>query len=147
MPLVRFSRFDPFEGILGLQRELGRVFENPGAELGLTGRGAYPPVNAFRNKDGNIVVRLEIPGIDPASLSIETHGRALRISGKRETHPPAEAAFHRRERGTGEFSRVVQMPEDVDLHTAEATYRFGVLTVNVPKSEKTKPRQIQVQVH
>jgi HSP20 family protein len=145
MALFRVSPgFDPVGGLLNLQRELERVFDKPfGIDLGPSGRGVFPPVNVFADKDG-YVVKLEVPGVAPENVSIETEGRTLRISGKREVVPPSEGSFHRRERGAGEFSRSFQLPADLDATRAEATYKHGILTVRVPKKEEAKPRQISV---
>ena len=145
MALFRVSSgFDPVGGLLALQRELERVFDKPyGFDLGPSGRGVFPPVNVFADKDG-YVVKLEVPGVAPDNVAIETEGRTLTISGKREVPPPTEGSFHRRERGTGQFSRSFQLPADVDTSRAEASYKHGILTVRVPKKEEAKPRQIAV---
>ncbi len=138
------SGFDPVAGLLSLQRELERVFDKPfGIELGPSGRGVFPPVNVFSDKSGT-VVKLEIPGVSPDDVQIEAEGRTLTVSGKREVPAPPDGSFHRRERGTGQFSRSFQLPADLDLGRAEATYKHGVLTVRVPKKEEAKPRQIAV---
>ena len=73
MPLIRFSPdLDPVDGLLSLQRELGRVLESPfGSELGPSGRGVYPPMNAFSDRE-DYVLRMEVPGIAPENLKIET---------------------------------------------------------------------------
>jgi len=134
---------DPMRGLLELQRELDRAFEQPSGFGSLSGRGVFPPVNIFSDKDG-YVVRLEIPGVEPSTLTIETHGRTLTIAGKRDISPPAGGSFHRRERGSGEFSRSLQLPDDFDASRTEASYQLGVLTVRVPKREEAKPRQITV---
>ena len=145
MALFRFpSEFDPVGGLLTLQRELERVFESPlGFDLGPSGRGVYPPVNVFSDRDG-YVVRVEVPGVALDNVKIETQGRTLTISGKRETKVPESGSFHRHERGAGEFSRSVQLPAELDLERAEASYNHGLLTVRVPKKEAAKPRQISV---
>jgi HSP20 family protein len=148
MSLLRFSTFDPVEGVLALQRALDRVFESPvGFDFGLSGRGLFPPMNAFRDKEGSLVIRLEVPGVSPDSLHIESQGRTLTISGRRDTAVPAGGSFHRRERATGEFARSLQLPEDLDAMKTDATYKHGVLVLHVPKREESKPRQISVQVH
>lgn len=148
MSLLRFSTFDPMEGVLALQRALDRAFENPvGFDLGLSGRGVFPPMNAFRDKEGSLVIRLEVPGVSPDSLNIESQGRTLTVSGRRENPVPAAGSFHRRERATGEFSRSLQLPDDLDLAKTDASYKHGVLVLHVPKREEAKPRQIAVQVH
>ncbi|MGE0823006.1 MAG: Hsp20/alpha crystallin family protein [Candidatus Binatia bacterium] len=146
MALMRFSSsFDPLEGLLSLQRELDRVFESPslGFDLGLSGRGVFPPMNVFNDKDG-AVIRLEVPGVAPENIAIESQGRTLTVSGKREVTAPEGASFHRRERSGGEFSRSLQLPTDLDLARAEASCNHGMLTIRIPKKEEAKPRQISV---
>jgi len=145
MALFRVSSgFDPVGGLLTLQRELERVFDKPfGIDLGPSGRGVFPPVNVFADKDG-YVVKLEVPGIAPEDVAIEVEGRTLKVSGKREVPPPTEGSFHRRERGNGRFSRSFQLPADLDLTKTEASYQHGILTVRVPKKEEARPRQIAV---
>ena len=145
MALFRFSSLDPVSGLLTLQRELDRAFQNPflGSDLGVSGRGVFPPINVFSDRDG-YVVRLEVPGVAPEKISIEGQGRTLTVVGKRESTPPAGASFHRRERGAGEFSRSIQLPDDLDITRAEAAYKHGILTIRIPKREEAKPRQIAV---
>jgi len=146
MALIRFSpRFNPIDALLSLQHELDRAVESPspGFDLGVSGRGVFPPTNVFSDKDGYIV-RMEVPGIAPEALTIESHGQTLTISGKRETPAPEGASFHRHERSGGEFSRSLQLPTDLDLTKAEATCKHGMLTVRLPKKEEAKPRQIEI---
>jgi len=146
MALIRFSpRFSPLDALLSLQRELDRTYESPtsGFDLGVSGRGVFPPTNVFNDKDGYIV-RMEVPGVTPESLTIESHGRTLTISGKRETSAPEGASFHRHERNSGEFSRSLQLSSDLDLTKAEATCKHGMLTVRIPKKDEAKPRQIEI---
>src|SRR4051794_3859451 len=110
MAFFRFTGLDPVSGMMTLQRELDRVFQNPlGIDLGPSGHGVFPAVNVFADKDG-YVVRMEVPGVAPEKLTIETHGRTLTVSGAREDEQPSEGSFHRRERGRGQFSRSLQLP-------------------------------------
>jgi HSP20 family protein len=145
MALFRFSpSFDPVNALLNLQRDLDRVVDNPlGFDFGLSGRGVYPPVNVFSDKDG-YVVKMEVPGMTPDKVHIEAHGRTLTISGKREATTSQGGSFHRRERRSGEFSRSLQLPAELELSQATATYKQGMLTVRIPKKEEAKPRQITV---
>lgn len=146
MALIRFApRFNPIDALLSLQHELDRAFERPsqGFDLGVSGRGVFPPTNVFGDKDGYFI-RMEVPGVSPEALNIESHGRTLIISGKREITTPEGASFHRHERSSGEFSRSLQLPGDLDLTKAEATCKHGMLTVRIPKKEEAKPRQIEI---
>jgi HSP20 family protein len=145
MALFTFRReLDPVNALFRLQEELERVFQNPrGLDLGLSGRGVHPPVNVFRSGE-DVVIRLEVPGFAPENLAIESRGQTLTVSGKRVEEPPAEGAYHRRERVAGEFSRSIQLPRDVDPAQATASCKHGVLTVRVPARAEAKPRQIAV---
>lgn len=146
MALFRFSSgTEPVSGLLNLQRELDRMVQNPlGLDLGMSGRGVFPAVNIFSDADG-YVVRLEVPGVSPDHLQIESHGRTLTVRGKRDLPAPAGGSFHRRERDSGEFARSLQLGDDLDPARTQAAYKYGVLTLRIPKREETKPRQISVQ--
>ena len=144
MALFSFSsRLDPLNDLQALQRELDRCFENPlGLDLGFSGRGVFPAINIFSDKD-DYLVRAEVPGVAPDELRLDTQGQTLTISGKRG-NGSREASYHRRERSAGEFSRSLQFPESLDLERAEASYKNGILTVRIPKKVEAKPRQISV---
>ena len=135
------SRFDSLNALTRLQQELESVFRNPSTfDLGLSGRGTYPPVNVFRDEDG-LVVKVEVPGFAPEELDIRANDRTLTLSGKRAETADRGSA-HRRERWVGEFSRAIQVPQGYDLEHCEAQARHGVLTVRIPVAEAAKPRQI-----
>lgn len=146
MALFRYGRdMDPVNSLFRLQEELQRAFQSPnGLGLGLLGRGAHPPVNIFRAAD-DVVIRMEVPGFAPESLSIESLGQTLTVSGKPANESEAQGGYHRRERAASEFSRSIQLPREVDPARASAHYKHGVLTVRVPAREEVKARQISVQ--
>jgi HSP20 family protein len=142
MALLRFGSDFP---IPTLQRELERFLQNPAINLGLSGRGAYPPINVFDDGAGAVIVA-EVPGLEQSQIDISSQGRTLTIASERKPHEGGNAAgYHRRERLFGKFSRSVQLPEDLDLQKASAKYEAGLLVVRVPKAESAKPRQITVQ--
>jgi HSP20 family protein len=145
MALLRYSPdLDSVTNLLMLQGDLERFMRNPGYGLGVSGSGGFPPVNIFDTGEG-IAVIAEIPGIDPKSISISGQGHTLTIKGERRRESSTEATgYHRRERSFGEFSRSIQLPEQLDLDKAAASYDAGILTVRVSKAEAAKPRQIAV---
>lgn len=145
MTLFRFNpSLDPVSGLLTLQRELERALQNPAAlDLGVSDRGLFPAVNIFSDRDG-YVIRLEVPGVAPEKLSVETQGQTLTISGSRHSAAPEGAGFHRREREAGTFSRALHLPDALDPSRAEASCTHGILTIRIPKHEEAKPRQIAV---
>ena len=145
MTFFRFMpELDPVSGLSTLQRELERAWQRPfGGGLTPSGQGVFPPVNVFNDRDG-YVVKVEVPGIPPEQINIEGNGRTLTISGSRTPEAPQGGAFHRRERSGGQFSRSLQLPEELDVGRSEASYKYGVLTIRIPKREEAKPRQISV---
>jgi len=146
MALLRFDNFDPVSRLLTLQSELDRALRSPEFNLGLSGPGAYPPINIFESDD-TLMLIAEAPGLELTDLKISSAGRTVTISSARrplkmagDTH-----GYHRRERAQGEFTRSMHLPEQFDLARAEAKYEKGMLIVCVPKREEAKPRQINVQ--
>lgn len=145
MALLRYSsNLDPMAGLLALQSDLERFLRNPGYGLGVSASGGFPPVNIFDAGD-SVAVIAEIPGIDPKSINVSGQGHTLTIHGERRRETSTEATgYHRRERSFGAFSRSIQLPEQLDIDKAAASYDAGILTVRIPKAEAAKPRQIAV---
>jgi HSP20 family protein len=137
--------FEPFDALRRLQDELEQALGSDPGWLGLgpSGRGVFPPVNVFGGKD-ETVIALELPGLTPGSINVESRGDTLTIAAKREPARPAQGSFHRRERWAGEFSRSLRLPAEVDPSNAAASYKNGVLTIRVPRREEAKPRQIAI---
>ena len=145
MAPIRFQESDPVGHLLALQQELDRFQRNPGVSLGPSGYGAFPPVNLFEDREGMVAIA-ELPGVETEALKVTGQGRTLTVSGERRRETPSDSTgYHRRERPFGEFSRSIQLPENLDLANASASVAAGVLTVRIPKAESAKPRQIRVQ--
>jgi HSP20 family protein len=106
---------------------------------------SFPALNVWTNADG-LLVTAELPGVDAGDLDIAIVDKTLTLSGKREAAEiPEGARYHRRERGCGQFSRSIQLPYRIESDQVEATFKNGVLTVNLPRAEEEKPRRITVQ--
>jgi HSP20 family protein len=134
-----FSSYgDPFAR---LQQELERMlsaFEGPSS-------GVYPPLDIFDAGD-EIVVKAELPGVDPAKLDVEVRDDTITVSGERTNDMPKEkGAFHRRERLDGQFRRLIRLPARLESAEARAEYKYGVLTIRIPKTKEVRPRRLQVE--
>jgi HSP20 family protein len=106
--------------------------------------GVFPPLNVYDDGE-SIVVRAEIPGMDPKSIEVNAAARSLTIQGERPRTAGAEQqSFHRKERGYGKFSRSLTLPQEINPDKVRAEYRLGVLEVVLPKSEENKPRKIEI---
>ena len=105
-----------------------------------------PPVDIFEQADG-IRIMAEIPGVNPSDVKISVEGNVLTIQGtKQQVAEEKTERVHRYERTYGAFERSFTLPPTVDASQIKATYENGVLTVTLPKVEKAKARQIQVEV-
>ena len=146
MAIFRWGNsFDPFAPLRRLQHEMERMAWPSGEVSRRVGGGAYPPVNLYES-DGDVIVQCEVPGIDPDDLDVNITGETLTIKGVKKPQPDAEGLhFIRRERGSGEFTRTIVLPEQVDEDKISADLREGVLTVRLRKSAAAQPRRIAIQ--
>jgi len=133
-----FSSYgDPFAR---LQQELEHMlssFEGPYS-------GVYPPLNVFDGGE-EVVLKAELPGVDPAKLDVEVRENTVTLKGERTfENPTGQAAFHRRERVDGQFRRVIRLPARLAGDEAKAEYRHGVLTVRIPKAKEARPRRLDI---
>lgn len=104
----------------------------------------YPSLNVWEDGEA-IVVEAEVPGLKSDDLDIAVVANQLTIKGRRETVAASRTgAYHRRERGTGEFVRELTLPAEVDAENVQASLVDGVLQVRLPKSAAAKPRRIPV---
>jgi HSP20 family protein len=105
-----------------------------------------PPVDIVEQADA-IRIQAEVPGVSPDNVKISVEGNVLTISGTKEnTHEENTERVHRYERTYGAFERTFTLPSTVDPAGIRAGYANGILTVTLPKVEKAKPRQIQVEL-
>ena len=103
----------------------------------------FPAINVWET-ESSLHAEAELPGLKMEDLEILVKGNELMIKGERKHLEQEGIKYHRRERGTGPFRGVVQLPADIDVDKVEATLENGVLTVRMPKSEKARPRKIEV---
>jgi HSP20 family protein len=90
----------------------------------------------------------DLPGVDQKTVEVEFIEGVLHLRGERAPDSLADdARAHRRERATGEFRRSIGFRDDVEVDAIDASFRDGVLRVNVPKSERNRPRQIPITVN
>ena len=98
--------------------------------------------------EGEFLLHAELPGVEKKDVKLSIERGILTLAGQRD-QPKEEKGrrYHRIERTYGRFARSYTMPELVDEQKLTAEFRNGVLTVHLPKSEKAKPKSIEVQVN
>jgi len=132
-----------------LREEMDRVFEEFFGEAGFpTLREAdWLPAVDVVEREGEIVVAMDIPAIDPKEVKITILEDRLTVEGERKRDEDfREEDCCRAERVHGSFLRSIQLPAGVIGEKASATYKEGVLTIRVPKSQKPVAREIKISV-
>lgn len=129
-----------------LRDELQDVFSNFfGEEGSLLRWGEWMPSLDMSETDGDIEVRMDVPGVKPEDIEIHMSGNTLTVSGKRSEEKEEKGkTFHRMERSYGSFTRAVTLPCDVKEEKVDAQVREGVLNIKLQKSEEAKTRKIKV---
>lgn len=106
--------------------------------------GVFPLMNVTEDTN-NYYIRAELPGIKAEELDLSVTGDSFSISGERKIPVEQESSkYHRRERESGSFSRILNLPSQIDTDKVEANTADGILNVILPKSEAVKPKQIKV---
>ena len=132
-----------------LRRELDDVFGVSGSPSGIrsVAPGTVPAVNVGHTPT-SVEVYAFAPGLDASKIEVTLDRGVLRISGERASGIPADdpkVHVYTRERGIGEFTRAISLPDDVDPAQVKASYRDGVLQVSVARRESAQPKRITVQ--
>ena len=138
------SRFEPSSLQDQINRLFSDVFERPGDETNLTSWA--PAVDIFETEH-ELVVKADLPDVDPKDLDIRVENNILSIRGERKFEKNvSEDKYLRVERAYGSFSRSFSLANTVNSEAIKADYQNGVLTLTVPKREEAKPKQIKVSV-
>ena len=107
--------------------------------------GEWTPFVDVSESAKEVIVRAEIPGIDPKAIDVSVQGDILTLRGERKKeHEEKGEDFHRIERSYGAFSRSIRLPTEVDAAKVKASYKDGVLKVNLPKTKESAVKTIQV---
>jgi len=106
-----------------------------------------PSVDILESKEAYLI-RAELPGMKREDFNLAVNDGTLTLSGERKVEEPANGVeYHRVERVAGKFSRSFYLPQTVKHDGIKATYRDGILEIQVPKAEEAKPRQIAISVN
>jgi HSP20 family protein len=108
-----------------------------------TGRGVYPFINLFE-KEGDLVLAAELPGIKKEELTLEVREDVLRLAGERKIEYDKDCSCHRLERKGLNFDRSMKLPFRIEGAKIQAEFKNGLLMVNLPRAESDKPKQIVI---
>jgi HSP20 family protein len=154
MAIVRFRPFsqavDPLRDFSEIQTEMNRLFDGffgrPSQVAGGMERVWAPSVDMHETKD-DVVVTADLPGLNEKDIHLSITGDMLTLRGERHWNQQVkQESSYRAERWFGKFERALPLPVPVQADKVKASYRDGVLTVSLPKTEEIKPKEIKIDV-
>jgi HSP20 family protein len=125
-------RFDPF-----------RDFDRLSRSVTINGRQPWMAMDAYR-QDDHVLLQLDLPGVDPASVDVTFENGTLTIKAERRSAVAEDSRVLVSERPQGTFTRSFSLGENLAGERTEARYDNGVLTLTVPVAEQSKPRKVEV---
>ena len=142
------SRWEPFRGVGSLQEQINRVFDEVGGSTtDESALSTWVPAVDIYETEHELVVKADLPDVDPKDLDIRVENNLLTIRGERKFEKKvSEENYLRIERSYGMFSRSFSLSNTVSAEAIKADYQNGVLTLTIPKREEAKPKQIKVNV-
>jgi HSP20 family protein len=146
MQLIRWN--DPFRDLATLQERLNRAFDSTLTPRGreeelVTGTWA-PPVDIYETKE-KTVLKAELPGFDESQIALRFEDGVLTLEGERKFEKESgDENYHRVERSYGKFVRSFTIPANVNHEKIAASFANGILTIELPKREETKPKAIKI---
>jgi HSP20 family protein len=144
-------RWEPFRDLVSTQDRFNQLFNDTfarafGDQQEVSPRAWIPPVDIFETGD-SLVLKAELPGINPDDVEIRVEDNTLYLKGERKFEKEVkEESLHRVERSYGTFTRSFALPNTINADTVKAEYENGVLTLTMPKREEAKPRTIKINV-
>jgi HSP20 family protein len=141
------KRWDPFEEMRSMQREMDKLFDRfLGVELPTEHKGVWMPSVECYTKDGKLVYRAELPGVDAKDLDVSISDRELIIKGERKHERDAkEEHYVYREISYGSFERHFPLPEGAKTDELKAKFSNGILEVTVPAAAASRARKIEIE--
>ena len=141
--MLNLTRWNPFEELTSLHREMDRVFGPSWGEYPKGERWSWVPATEVTSGKDGWTVRMALSGIDPQDVHVDLNGNVLTIKGER-TLKKEEGEEQMSEIGYGHFERSFTVSENVDAEKVSATFEHGMLELRLPVAETAKPRRIEI---
>ncbi len=147
------AKWDVFKELDNLRREIDEAFRGAGYNrpfgatfLSPVTTRRFPLVNVSED-EGHVYVEALVPGIDPHDIDLSVLRNTVTISGERKPFLEKEGQIvHRSELGSGNFSRTLELPADIDPNKISAQCKDGVMLITLAKAEHAKPKKIDIKL-
>jgi HSP20 family protein len=150
--MMSLIRWDPFSNMATLQERINRLFEDAFPRTAdddedLSASAAWRPYADIFETESGVTILVDLPGVDKENVSVEVKENILSIKGNRTCEEGAdESQYYRRERRFGSFQRSFGMRGTISPEKIKASFKNGVLKIELAKPEEDKPRQVSVNI-
>ena len=145
--MTNLHRWDPFRNAASLHEQLNRVFGEGFIRQEESNLTTWAPAVDILETEHELIVKADLPDVDPKDLDIRVENNILTIRGERKFEKQVnDGNYLRVERAYGSFARSFSLANTVNTEAIKADYQNGVLTLHIPKREEAKPKQIKVNV-
>ena len=147
--MMDLIQWNPLREMVSLRERMNRLFDDSwfrtdgyGDDVAM---GMWSPAVDMFEKDDHLVIKAELPGMEKKDINLDLKDGVLTLRGERKhENEIKDENFYRREMSYGKFVRTFSLPSDVDPDKINAEFQNGLLTIEVPKPEQHKPKQITV---
>lgn len=143
-------RWQPYGAVASLQDSINKLFQDAFSRANIDedfALSAWKPVVDIFDKDDAIAIHAELPGVKKEDVAIEVKDNVLTLRGERtESKEIKEDKYYRKERTFGSFHRAFTLPAAVNPDSIRATFKDGVLEIEIPKPEEQKPKQVKISI-
>lgn len=154
---MSIAKWSPMKELEDMRRDMDRLLEELFAPSGRRRRwwpvtrpsetGVIVPNTDMFDKGSEIVVQVELPGVERDDIDLTIAKDSLTIKGEaKRSGEVMEEEYYSRERAYGNFTRTITLPTEVESEKAKASFKNGILEIVLPKKEEAKPKEIKVEV-
>jgi HSP20 family protein len=149
--MKQLTRYPETSPVSNLRREMDRIFNEliPFSwrfDESETSMGRWSPTTDMMETDDEYLIEVDLPGMNKDDIEISAHDNVLSIEGERKRASEKEhPGYLRSERYFGSFKRSIMLPASVKDDAIKATFKHGVLRINVPKAEKSKRKSVPIE--
>ena len=137
-------RWNPYQGLSSLPKDLDHFFGNFGLDFQNTDKVWNPSIDVIESEN-DYEVKAEIPGMEKDDIKVSFEDNMVTLTGEKKRESEENDRNYRRiERSYGKFERSFRLPNGINVDEIKANYKNGVLSISMPKSEASKPKEIAV---
>jgi HSP20 family protein len=147
-PATEGTLWSPLDRLSSLRQEMDRLWELTFPARTTSFFSGWSPALDLYDAEDRLIAKVELPGMKKEDIEIAYQDGVLNLSGERKPDAPTakDTQPYRTERFTGKFQRSLTLPVPIQVDQIRASYKDGVLTIELPKSEEAKPHKVEVSV-